>query len=198
MCALVFTYKSDVNTAPLAQRFMFNFPAVKSPFLHGQLFTKAQNDSMEKRRVRPLWRFVWDNRIFSTWECFTVAVATCSVSGSSQWLMSAEYRPFCVQVEFLSDKRKKIFEESFWLPSTPLLPLVRGYDAPIWEHTSPREDSTSKVVYCHFFFRMRSIWENALFFSVQKWQPEIYLKVVLLTWNFGSRPKIDFCDHLIF
>ena len=50
----LFTYKSDVNTAPLAQRFMFNFPAVKSPFLHRQLSTKAQNDSMEKRRVRPL------------------------------------------------------------------------------------------------------------------------------------------------
>ena len=25
-----------------------------------------------------------------------------------------------------------------------------------------------------------------------KWPPEIYLKVALLTWNFGSRPEIDF------
>ena len=44
----------------------------------------------------------------------------------------------------------------------------------------------------------RAWWEKALFLSAQKWQPEIYLKVVLLTWNFGSRPKIDFYDHIIF
>ena len=36
-----------------------------------------------------------------------------------------------------------------------------------------------------------------LFLSAQKWRPEMYLKVVLLTWNFGSSPKIDFFDHFL-
>ena len=37
-----------------------------------------------------------------------------------------------------------------------------------------------------------------LFLLAQKWRPEIYLKVFLLTWNVGSRPKIDFYEYFIF
>ena len=53
------------------------------------------------------------------------------------------------------------------------------------------------ILGCFWNNWLRAWREKVLFISVQKWQPEIYLKVVLLTWNFGSRPKINFYDHLM-
>ena len=41
-------------------------------------------------------------------------------------------------------------------------------------------------------------FEKNHFFSSPDWQPEMYIKMVLLPWNVGSILKIDFEVHLIF
>ena len=47
------------------------------------------------------------------------------------------------------------------------------------------------------FFWWHIFDKKKTFFSRLKNDSQIYLKVVL-TWNFGSRPKIDLYDHLIY
>ena len=93
ICVWAFTYKSDVNTAPLADGFMFNFPVVKSRF-------STSNFSQRPKMILE-WKEKWDH-----WEVLCWIIEFSQHDSVSHWIMSPQPRQFMALLIFPQTKEE--------------------------------------------------------------------------------------------